>query len=84
MTAQAYPPTEPEALAADTFLSGAEVRWLTGRAQKQKQAQILRRQGIPFFLNAAGIPVVTRAAIEGGRRSAADVAKPWRPAVLGA
>jgi len=63
-----------------TFLTPEDLRVLTGKAQKAKQAEQLRRIGVPFFLNAAGIPVVTRAAVEGGGEKTAR--KPWTPKVL--
>lgn len=50
---------------ADTFLTDEEVARLTARKIKVKQIEVLRRMGIPFFINACGRPVVTRAAIHG-------------------
>lgn len=60
------------------FLTRDEVAELTGRKIRRLQADQLRRQGIPFRLNAAGWPVVARAAVEGGQqqRQAAE----WMPA----
>ena len=49
----------------DTFLTREETVQLTGRKQPKKQAETLRKNGIPFFTNAAGYPVVSRSAIEG-------------------
>ncbi len=66
----------------DTFLTQQEVEYLTGRRVKAKQAEILRRMGVPFFLNAGGRPIVTRVAIE-GRGGAVELSKPkWVPRVL--
>ena len=66
----------------DTFLTQEEVEYLTGRRVKAKQAEILRRMGVPFFLNAGGRPIVTRVAIE-GRGGAAELSRPkWVPRVL--
>lgn len=65
------------------FLTPSDLRILTGRARRAGQIEALRRMGIPFWVNAAGRPVVTRAAVEGHQ-----VAKPtespdsWSPAVL--
>lgn len=66
---------------AVVFLTSEEIRMLTGFAQKAKQVEHLRRQGIPFYLNASGQPVVARSAVEGGRMP--DAKKSWRPAILG-
>lgn len=65
------------------FLTPDELRTLTGKAQKAKQVEHLRRQGIPFYLNASGHPIVARSAIEGGAKSTQPERKQWRPAVLG-
>ncbi len=66
----------------ETFLTREEVVYLTGRQVKTKQAEMLRRMGVPFFLNAGGRPIVTRVAVE-GRGDALDVRKPgWNPRVL--
>lgn len=64
------------------FLTQEDLRTLTGKAQKAKQAEQLRRMGIPFYLNASGHPIVARSAIEGGRLT--EQPKPtWRSTVLG-
>ncbi|WP_260466815.1 DUF4224 domain-containing protein [Pandoraea apista] len=66
----------------ETFLTREEVVYLTGRQVKTKQAETLRRMGVPFFLNAGGRPIVTRVAVE-GRGDALEVSKPrWTPRVL--
>jgi hypothetical protein len=62
------------------FLTDAELRDLTGYAQRSKQVAQLRRQGIPFYLNAAGRPIIARAIIEGGKESSAEPEKTWEPA----
>ncbi len=54
------------------FLTPAELRTLTGRAHKARQIEALRRMGIPHWINAAGCPVVPRAALEGGRAARQD------------
>ncbi|AJP57974.1 hypothetical protein UC34_15350 [Pandoraea vervacti] len=66
----------------ETFLAREEVQYLTGRQIKTKQAEALRRMGVPFFLNAGGRPIVARVAIE-GRGGEAVVSTPrWVPRVL--
>jgi hypothetical protein len=65
------------------FLEATEIRFLTGRGHKNKQIEQLRRMGIPFYINAAGWPIVAKAAIEGGRLEKSLTEKPWRPEVLG-
>ena len=67
---------------SDTFLDADEVRELTGRTKHALQAAHLRVQGIPFFTNAVGRPIVPRAAIEGRAKTAKPPEKPWVPDVL--
>ena len=64
------------------FLNADELKELTGRAQRARQIAQLRLMGIAFWINAAGRPVVARAAIEGGK---ADTPQPktWEPAWAG-
>lgn len=65
------------------FLSAEELVQLTGRKVRSKQIDMLRRMGIPFFVNALGRPVVARASVEGGARvvvRSADAS--WKPRVL--
>lgn len=47
------------------FLDDGQLKKLTGYAQKAKQVAQLRRMGVPFFVNAAGKPVVAEAALQG-------------------
>ncbi|WP_374347695.1 DUF4224 domain-containing protein [Chitinimonas sp.] len=47
------------------FLDQQDLVVLTGRVQRRLQVDWLRKSGIPFFVNAAGRPVVARVAIEG-------------------
>ncbi|MHB1430227.1 MAG: DUF4224 domain-containing protein [Rhodocyclaceae bacterium] len=61
------------------FLTDEDLRALTGYVHRAKQVAQLRRMGIPFFLNAAGRPVVARAIIEGGKDGPATTAKTWEP-----
>lgn len=60
------------------FLEPAELRTLTGYAQRSKQVAQLRLMGIPFHINAAGRPVVARAIIEGGKQKQ-EVKSTWTP-----
>ena len=71
-------------LASDTFLTGEEVRRLTGRSRRALQAAALRASGIPFTVDALGWPVVVRAAVVGRVAAAPAPAKPraWSPDVL--
>jgi hypothetical protein len=52
------------------FLEDDEIAKLTGRKMKGHQVLALRQMGIPFFVNATGHPVVTRIAVEGGKKDA--------------
>lgn len=68
---------------SDTFLSKDDVRHLTGRAHRDPQIAMLKQMGIPFFINAAGWAVVTRAAVEGRmNQPSAEPKKGWVPRVL--
>lgn len=65
------------------FLSTGELVELTGRKVKSKQIDVLRRMGVPFFVNALGRPVVARSSVEGGARAVARSADAsWQPRVL--
>lgn len=64
------------------FLTAAELAILTGYRQKGRQLARLRQMGIPFWTNAAGQPVVARAAIE-GRKAPARPTQDWVPAWAG-
>lgn len=67
------------------FLTGDEVRQLTGRKFRSAQINALRKMGVPFFQNATGRAMVARAAIEGRHTSFATPPAPsWTPAVLSA
>lgn len=62
------------------FLTDAELYELTGYRQPSKQVAMLRRQGVPFHVNAAGHPKVARAILE--RPASKDTSKPqktWTP-----
>lgn len=61
------------------FLDADELKALTGFAQRARQIAQLRQMGIPFWINAAGRPVVARAAVEGNKAPTAEPAKTWEP-----
>ena len=62
------------------FMTGDELHALTGYRQPTKQVAMLRRQGVPFHVNAAGHPKVARAAIEGRQQQpASPQPTPWSP-----
>lgn len=61
------------------FLTDDDLRRLTGKKWRSKQIAVLRRMGVPFRVNAAGVPIVARAAIE-GRAEAHQPAPRWEPA----
>lgn len=64
------------------FLTPAELVELTGRKRAAHQVAMLRAQGIPCWVNAAGRPVVARAAIEGTQRRESVPAAGWIPKPL--
>lgn len=67
---------------SNTFLDREEVKELTGRTKVALQIAQLTTMGIPFFVNAVGRPVVTRAAIEGRAGAAPQPKKAWVAKVL--
>lgn len=58
------------------FLTRAELKHLTGTADRRRQAECLRANRIPFTLDIFSRPVVTRAAIE-GQAKAGPTAEAW-------
>ena len=65
------------------FLTPSELRTLTGRAHKSRQIEELARMGLPYWVNAAGAPIVPRAALEGRAHSRQDEQpEPWTPKPL--
>jgi hypothetical protein len=58
-------------------LDKEEMAILTGRKSKKHQIDALRRMSIPFFVNANGLPVVARAAIEG--KQTTPPRRTWMP-----
>ena len=67
---------------SDTFLTVEEVRELTGRTKHSLQVEQLRVQGIPFFINVVGRPIVPRTAIEGRKEKVKPTKPEWVPDVL--
>lgn len=68
---------------SDLFLTEAELKILTGRAWPSKQAEWLRANAIPFRLNAAQRPIVTRAAVVQNESANIPATKSiWSPAVI--
>lgn len=66
------------------FLTAEELHELTGYAQRARQIAQLRKMGVPFFVNAAGRPVVVRAALSGGDVTEAQYPKKtWEPSWAG-
>ena len=69
-----------------TFLSPQDIITLTGircakggQTREQRQIAALCRMGVPHFVNAAGRPVVARAAVEGQASSATAEPGGWEP-----
>lgn len=61
------------------FLNPEDVADLTGRKSKSRQVEQLRIMGIAFYVNAAGRPIVTRAAVEGQGSDRPVKPKKWQP-----
>jgi hypothetical protein len=65
---------------ANPFYEPDEIAKLTGRAQKSRQIEALRKMCIPFFVNDVGKPIVARSAVEGRKEAAPpSVKKKWQP-----
>lgn len=64
------------------FLNDEEMAILTGFKWHSKQVEWLRKNGVPFRVNAGGQPVVTRSAIEGGQQLQEPIKKAWEPSVI--
>ncbi len=67
------------------FLTDDDLARLTGRRRKALQIAQLRAMGVPFFVNAAGRPIVARAAVEGhatGPATPEAVRPAWKPALV--
>ena len=64
------------------FLSLEEVWLLTGFKSKSKQKKRLLEQGLPFYLNANGVPRVPRILIESFAKNDKSLEKKrWKPQV---
>lgn len=68
-------------MSAGFFLDAEEVRTLTGATTKRLQVEQLRRQGLVFWMNRRGMPVVPRAQF-GGLVPPAAEPRAWTPKVL--
>jgi hypothetical protein len=64
------------------FLTDEELVQLTGYRQASKQVAHLKAQRIPFHVNRAGHPRVTRAVLE-GRKVVEKTTKSWSPSWAG-
>lgn len=72
-------------MSQDPFLDDLALHRLTGRKHKSARIAVLRAQGIPFYINAMGEPIVARSVIEGRPGSAAEQPpKSWRSNALNA
>lgn len=63
------------------FLTHEELITLTGRKRAARQIEQLKRMRLPFFLNAADCPVVTRSAVEGRQQQQLKKPDAWSPAL---
>jgi hypothetical protein len=61
------------------FLTEDDLVVLTGRPQKSKQIEQLRKMGVPFYVNAVGKPIVARATIEGRPTKVKPPEPRWSP-----
>jgi hypothetical protein len=76
------------------FLTAADVAEFTGIKtgkrvrgktvhREELQAEWLRSQGIPFHINARGVPKILWSAVAGGARATAQAQQqPWQPRVI--
>lgn len=64
------------------FIATDDVSLLTGYRQKSRQIDQLRKMGVPFRINARGIPVVARSAVDGVRPVPGTEIPAWEPRVL--
>lgn len=77
-------------MSTSIFLTPAEIAELTGirqgsagKTKTQRQATALKSMGVPHYVNAAGLPIVARATIEGVgaamNKSALQAMDAWDP-----
>lgn len=65
---------------AAVFLDSGDLVLYTGRKQKKKQIEVLKKMAVPFTVNACGKPVVAVATVEGRKPGAqAKPADKWEP-----
>jgi hypothetical protein len=64
------------------FLTKEQIETLTGYKHRAKQCEQLRRQGVPFRVNARGEPIVATSAIDGAGAQPAQTKPAWQPAAL--
>lgn len=74
---------------SDLFLAPNDIVSLTGvrggyrgKTREQRQIEVLRKQKIPFFINAAGRPVVAKAVIEGSAAPKHSAPLSWEPGIM--
>ena len=61
------------------FYTQDDLQVLTGRKTKSGQIEFLRRECIPFRINALGFPVVAISAVEGNKRQTQPEPEAWQP-----
>jgi len=66
---------------SETFLTREEVKELTGAHSRQRQIDTLKQQRVPFFVNAAGWPVVSRSVLN-GERAMPKKSEGWTPPIM--
>lgn len=69
---------------SEIFLTPEDVAFMTGRKTASKQIEVLRQMGIPFFVNAAGRPIITKQSIGVGlpTQAAPTITRGWKSRVL--
>lgn len=74
---------------SEVFLHPDEIAELTGirggykgKTREQRQIAQLKLQKLPFYVNAAGRPMVARAVIEGRQAPQSEPVASWEPGVM--
>lgn len=62
------------------FLNDGDIKKLTGCTRKSEQIDTLRSQGVLFFINKAGKPVVPKSAITGS--TIEPQPETWNPNII--
>ncbi|MDK4586721.1 DUF4224 domain-containing protein, partial [Kingella kingae] len=75
------PTTGVNKMQTDTFLNRAELHDLTGYKNPSKQREILKQQGIPFYINARGYPIVCREQLISNKKQPAPKPPTWQPKI---